>query len=179
MFSWRLKLILLLAQALCSGTQAGYIGSSSGVHAAGLLGSYAGALSGGEAVAQLQLADVHGGDHEELGGLGDHLSEDSFPADYGSSSSSSDAGVEYAEASEHHEQLYEPQHLEEHHGELPVPGIDHGKGAFSYSTLYEFKDRLEHEQHQLEHQLKEQHVEQQLELEHQLHVLEQPHHELH
>lgn len=183
MFSWRLKLILLLAQALCSGTQAGYIGSSSGVHAAGLLGSYAGALSGGEAVAQLQLADVHGGDHEELGALGDHLSEDSFPADYGSSSSSSSdaGGVEYAEASEHHEQHYEPQHLEqeEHHGELPVPGIDHGKGAFSYSTLYEFKDRLEHEQHQLEHQLEEQHVEQQLELEHQLHVLEQSHHELH
>lgn len=177
MFSWRLKLILLLAQALCS-SQAGYIGNAGGVHAAGLLGSYAGGLSGGEAVAQ--LAELHG-DHEELSGLGDHLSEDTFPADYGSSSSGSDAGVEYAEASEHHEQHYEPQHLEEHHGESPVPGIDHGKGAFSYSTLYEFKDRLEHEQHQLEHQLEEQHVEQQLELEHQLHLLEQPHHhtELH
>lgn len=173
MFSWRMKLILLLAQALCSSSQAGYIGNAGGLHAAGLLGSYAGGLSGGEAVAQ--LAELHG-DHEELSGLGDHLSEDTFPADYGgSSSSSSDAGVEYAEASELHE-----QQLEEHHGESPVPGIDHGKGAFSYSTLYEFKDRLEHEQQQLEHQLEEQHVEQQLELEHQLHLLEQPHHtELH
>lgn len=172
MFNWRLKLILLLAQALSG--QAGYIGGelAAGVHSAGLLGSYAGALSGGEALAKLDLgaSSVHA-DHEQLGALGEHLSEHSFPADYGSS----DAGVEYAEASEHHEHHYEPEpelDLEQHHDEQPVPGIDHGKGAFSYSTLYEFKDRQEHEQHQLEHQLEEQHIEQQLELEHQQHVLE-------
>ncbi|KAM8721308.1 hypothetical protein ACLKA7_007215 [Drosophila subpalustris] len=173
MFTWRLKLILLLAQALC-GLQAGYIG---GIPAAGLLGSYAGALSGGEALSKLDLGDSHEyADHEHLGSLGDHLSEDSFPADYGSS----DAGEEYAEASEHHAHHYEPEpELEEHyHDEQPVQGIDHGKGAFSYSTLYEFKDREEHEQHQLEHQLEEQHVEQQLELEHQIHMLENHHHQL-
>ncbi|KAH8416886.1 hypothetical protein KR222_010314 [Zaprionus bogoriensis] len=173
MFGWRLKLILLLAQVLC-GTHAGYIGS---VQAAGLLGSYAGALSGGEALSKLGELGVDHADHEQLSDLGDHLSEHSFPIDYGNS----DAGVEYAEASEHHEQHYEQPLLEEHgeHGEQPVPGIDHGKGAFSYSTLYEFKDRLEHEQHQLEHQLEEQHVEQQLELEHQLHVLDHHHQNLH
>ncbi|EDW63079.2 uncharacterized protein Dvir_GJ14701, partial [Drosophila virilis] len=152
MFNWRLKLILLLAQALSG--QAGYIGGelAAGVHSAGLLGSYAGALSGGEALSKLDLgaSSVHA-DHEQLGALGEHLSEHSFPADYGSS----DAGVEYAEASEHHEHHYEPEpelelELEQHHDEQPVPGIDHGKGAFSYSTLYEFKDRQEHEQHQLE-----------------------------
>ncbi|XP_023176378.2 uncharacterized protein LOC111603135 [Drosophila hydei] len=171
MFTWRLKLILLLAQALSS--QAGYIGGevAAGVHSAGLLGSYAGVLSGGEALAKLDLgaSKLHA-EHEQLGELGDHLSEHSFPADYGSS----DAGVEYAEASELHAH-YEPElELEhhEHHAEEPVPGIDHGKGAFSYSTLYEFKDRQEHEQHQLDHQLEEQHIEQQLELEHQQHVIE-------
>ncbi|KAH8388028.1 hypothetical protein KR093_011223 [Drosophila rubida] len=164
MFSWRFKLILLLAQALLS--QAGYIG---GVPAAGLLGTYAGALSGGAALSKLDFSESAGdsgahAEHEQLGALGEQLGEHSFPADYGSS----DGGEEYAEASEHHEQHYEEQ---------PVPGIDHGKGAFSYSTLYEFKDREEHEKQQLEHQLEEQHVEQQLELEHQLHVLDS-HHEL-
>ncbi|XP_034490323.1 histidine-rich glycoprotein [Drosophila innubila] len=171
MFTWRLKLILLLAQALCG--QAGYIG---GIPAAGLLGNYAGALSGGEALSKLDLGDSHTDhtDHEQLGTLGDHLSEHSFPADYGSS----DGGEEYAEASEHHEHHYEPELEEHHHDEQPVPGIDHGKGAFSYSTLYEFKDRDEHEQHQLEHQLEEEHVEQQLELEHQIHMLDNHHHQL-
>ncbi|EDW00057.1 uncharacterized protein LOC6565519 [Drosophila grimshawi] len=189
MFNWRFKLILLLAQTLS--INAGYIGGgelAAGIHSPGLLGSYAGALSGGQALAKLDLggsdayADEHV-DHEELGALndhisehsgtlGDHLSEHSFPSDYGSS----DAGVEYAEASEHHEHYEsEPKlelDLEEHHGEQPVPGIDHGKGAFSYSTLYEFKDREEHEQHQLEHQQQEEHISHQLELEHQHNVLE-------
>ncbi|KAH8287983.1 hypothetical protein KR044_011538 [Drosophila immigrans] len=173
MFSLRLKLILLLAQALF--VHSGYIG---GIPSAGLLGTYAGALSGGEALSKLDFSDSHAEhehEHEHLGGLGEQLSEHSFPADYGSS----DAGEEYAEASEHHEQHYEPEfHEEQHHEEQPVPGIDHGKGAFSYSTLYEFKDREEHEKQQLEHQAEEEHVEQQLELEHQLHVLENHHHEL-
>ncbi|XP_017869383.1 PREDICTED: sex-determining region Y protein [Drosophila arizonae] len=177
MFTWRFKLILLLAQALSG--QAGYIGGdvASGVHSPGLLGNYAGGLSGGEALAKLDLgsgaSELHA-DHEQLGELGDHLSEHSFPADYGNS----DAGVEYAEASELHAH-YEPEleHYEhhehhEHHAEEPVPGIDHGKGAFSYSTLYEFKDRQEHEHHQLKHQLEEQHIQQQQELEHQHHFFE-------
>ncbi|XP_062141291.1 histidine-rich glycoprotein [Drosophila sulfurigaster albostrigata] len=173
MFSWRFKLILLLAQALFA--QAGYIG---GIPAAGLLGNYAGALSAGEALSKLDFSDSDAhADHEHLGALAEQLSEHSFPADYGSS----DAGEEYAEASEHHEHHYEPE-IEEHHhhhDEQPVPGIDHGKGAFSYSTLYEFKDREEHEKQQLEHQLEEQHVEQQLELEHQIHVFDNHHHDHH
>ncbi|EDW82431.1 uncharacterized protein Dwil_GK25133 [Drosophila willistoni] len=149
-------LILVLVQ-LMAGTQCAPSGEdiSSIVHSAGLLGSYAGALSGGEALDKINF-DTHSHDFggEHLGSFGDHLSEDHFPADYGSDGGS--AGVEYAEASELHAHF---DHEHESEPEKPVPGIDHGKGAFSYSTLYEFKDRDEHEQHQLQHQQLEQQVE--------------------
>ncbi|BFG01844.1 uncharacterized protein DMAD_01499 [Drosophila madeirensis] len=179
MFTYRSKLMLLLghllAGALCSPIGEDY---ASGVHSAGLLGNYAGGLTGGEALSKLDFShEFSSSEHDQLGALGDHLSEDSFPADYGSSS---DAGEEYAEASEQH------SHYEEDH--KPVPGIDHGKGAFSYSSLYEFKDRDEHELHQLQHQALEQqveheqehqleHLEHQLSLDHQLdHHLDLEHH---
>ncbi|KAH8256634.1 hypothetical protein KR026_008674 [Drosophila bipectinata] len=167
MFSYRLEMMVLLGQLclLISGYPLGE-DLSAGVHSAGLLGSYAGGLTGGEALSKLDFSSevsshefggVSDGDH--LGSLGDHLSEDHFPADY----SSGGGGEEYAEASEIH------SHYEEHHEDdhKPVPGIDHGKGAFSYSTLYEFKDRDEHEVHQLQHQALEQQVEhQQAEMHH-------------
>ncbi|KAH8419682.1 hypothetical protein KR009_000873 [Drosophila setifemur] len=160
MFTYRLKLMLLLAHLLV-GIQSYPLGEdiSSGIHSAGLLGHYAGGLSGGEALSKLDFTSssshefgASGSDQDHLETLGDHLSEDHFPADYGSS----DGGEEYAEASELHSH-YEADH-DDH---KPVPGIDHGKGAFSYSTLYEFKDRDEHEIQHLQHQALEQHVEQQ------------------
>ncbi|KAH8344621.1 hypothetical protein KR067_001652 [Drosophila pandora] len=163
MFSYRLEMLLLLSLQLgllISGYPLGE-DLSGGVHSAGLLGSYAGGLTGGEALSKLDFSSEvssheFGGvsDADHLGSLGDHLSEDHFPADYGSSA---DGGEEYAEASEIHSH-YEDHHEDEH---KPVPGIDHGKGAFSYSTLYEFKDRDEHEIHQLQHQALEQQVEHQ------------------
>ncbi|XP_017134677.2 filaggrin [Drosophila miranda] len=158
MFTYRLKLMLLLGHLL-AGAQCSPIGEdyASGVPSAGLLGNYAGGLTGGEALSKLDFShEFSSSEHDQLGALGDHLGEESFPADYGSS----DAGEEYAEASELH------SHYEEDH--KPVPGIDHGKGAFSYSSLYEFKDRDEHELHQLQHQALEQQVEHEQEHEHQL-----------
>ncbi|XP_017006909.2 uncharacterized protein [Drosophila takahashii] len=176
MFTYRQKLMILLAQLLL-GIQSYPLGdddlSSSVVHSAGLLGHYAGGLTGGEALSKLDFSSAShefGGDHDHheqdtLGSLGDHLGEESFPADYGSS----DAGEEYAEASELHSHYEDHQDHGDHEDHKAVPGIDHGKGAFSYSTLYEFKDRDEHELHHLQHQA----LEQQVELEHQA---EQQHH---
>lgn len=158
MFSYRLEMMLLLGQLsqLCLLIAGHPLGEdlSAGVHSAGLLGSYAGGLTGGEALSKLDFSSEVSSHELDGVSLGDHLSEDHFPADYGSSS---DGGEEYAEASEIH------SHYEEHHEDdhKPVPGIDHGKGAFSYSTLYEFKDRDEHEIHQLQHQALEQQVEHQ------------------
>ncbi|KAH8274206.1 hypothetical protein KR018_007769 [Drosophila ironensis] len=148
----RLQLLLLLAQSLLLwGHPLGEDLTGSGLHSAGLLGQYAGGLTGGEAISKLDFSSEFDGsaDAEHLGSLGDHLSEEHFPADYGSEG----LGEEYAEASENH------SHYEDAH--KPVPGIDHGKGAFSYSTLYEFKDRDEHEIQQLQHQALEQQVEHQ------------------
>ncbi|XP_075156415.1 uncharacterized protein LOC142229732 [Haematobia irritans] len=94
-----------------------------------------------------------------LGSLGDHLDQSHFPADFGESQH----GDEYAEGSEHfeiphhevledhhdfHPHSFEHESLSHHdiHSDLhdfdtkPVPGINHGKGALSYSTTYEFKD---------------------------------------
>ncbi|XP_061398258.1 uncharacterized protein LOC133333963 [Musca vetustissima] len=100
------------------------------------------------------LAKSASAQYESLGSLGDHLDESHFPTDFGESHHQ---GNEYAEGSEHIEygapssydhEFHQPQHFEysEHqfHSGLhdfetkPVPGIDHGKGALSYSTTYEF-----------------------------------------
>lgn len=107
--------------------------------------------------------------HESLGSLGDHLEGHSFPADVEGEHYKSDVGAtaaDYAEvtsASEHyaeveslghdhhynevelghHEHHFEDSGSESLHGDYeskPVTGIDHGKGAFSYSTLYESKE---------------------------------------
>ncbi|KAH8248045.1 hypothetical protein KR038_009415 [Drosophila bunnanda] len=145
--------------------------SSGIVHSAGLLGHYAGGLTGGEALSKLDFSSSasqeFGGEPDHLGSLGDHLSEEGFPADFGSS----DGGEEFAEASEVHSHYEDAGDHEEHKA---VPGIDHGKGAFSYSTLYEFKDRDEHELQHIQHQALEQQVEHQVE--HQ--ILEHQHHDL-
>ncbi|XP_020808453.1 uncharacterized protein LOC110184306 [Drosophila serrata] len=143
---------------------------SSGIlHSAGLLGNYAGGLTGGEALSKLDFSssasqEFGGESPDHLGSLGDHLSEEGFPTDFGSSS---DAGEEFSEASEVHSHYEDAGDHEEHKA---VPGIDHGKGAFSYSTLYEFKDRDEHELQHIQHQALEQQVEHQI-LEHQHHDL--------
>ncbi|XP_039499824.1 uncharacterized protein LOC120456838 [Drosophila santomea] len=171
MFTYRLKLMILLGQLLLgihSYPLGDDVSSNAVVHSAGLLGHYAGGLTGGEALSKLDFSSSShefgaSGEADHLGSLGDHLGEESFPADYGSS----DAGEEYAEASEVH------AHYEDHKA---VPGIDHGKGAFSYSTLYEFKDRDEHELQHIQHQALEQQVEHQAEHDLSEHHLAEHHH---
>ncbi|KAH8287547.1 hypothetical protein KR054_009956 [Drosophila jambulina] len=179
MLNNRLKVMILLgAKLLLLGIGIGIQGypldekdlSSGIVHSAGLLGHYAGGLTGGEALSKLDFESSGESDH--LGSLGDHLSEEGFPTDFGSSGSDA-AGEEYAEASELHSH-YEDAHDHEEH--KAVPGIDHGKGAFSYSTLYEFKDRDEHELQHIQHQALEQQVEHQVE--HQILEHHDHHHEL-
>ncbi|XP_017112683.1 filaggrin [Drosophila elegans] len=176
MFTYRQKLMILLGQLLLLGIQSYPLEedlSASVVHSAGLLGHYAGGLTGGEALSKLDFSSSShelgaSAEADHLGSLGDHLGEEGFPADYGSS----DAGEEYAEASEVH------SHYEDL-DQKAVPGIDHGKGAFSYSTLYEFKDREEHELHHMQHQALEEQVEHQHQAEHQHdHHLDLDHHQL-
>ncbi|KAM7350393.1 uncharacterized protein ACRADG_008995 [Cochliomyia hominivorax] len=100
--------------------------------------------------------------YESLGSLGDHLQESHFPSDYAEGAKGS-VIEEAAAASEHisyggggggyeHQHYQQIEHeslggsLHDVHSELhdfdtkPVPGINHGKGALSYSTTYEFKD---------------------------------------
>lgn len=99
--------------------------------------------------------------YESLGSLGDHLQESHFPADYSEGAKGSEI-EEATAASEHieyggggggyeHQQYSHLGHeslgsLHDIHSDLhdfdtkPVPGINHGKGALSYSTTYEFKD---------------------------------------
>lgn len=165
--TYRLRQIILLGAEMLLlgiGIQSHPLGedlSLGSVHSAGLLGQYAGGLTGGEALSKLDFSSASqefgASDQDHLGSLGDHLSEDTFPADYGSSH---EGGEEYAEASEVHSHY---EGASDHEDHKAVPGIDHGKGAFSYSTLYEFKDRDDHEKHQLQHQALEQEVEHQAE----------------
>ncbi|XP_030386700.1 uncharacterized protein LOC115633397 [Scaptodrosophila lebanonensis] len=151
----KLCIVLMLQIQL---SRQSYVGSelhAPSVHglAAGILGNFAGAQSGGEALLGLESGSPLSSGHEEVS---EH--EISGATDYGYS-----GGEEYAEAaaSEGHEQYEAPQFLGKEydaieHGHIggldleldskPVPGIDHGKNAFSYSTLYEFKDR-EHSFH--------------------------------
>ncbi|XP_036320309.1 uncharacterized protein LOC118734709 [Rhagoletis pomonella] len=142
-------------------------GIQSAVYNAGPLGNHAGLLSAAKAVSQLQLPklsddveahDFSGADDghlESLGAAGDHLDTQHFPADYGGHHGATAEDYEEAEgaATENHEDISIPNFSEhgyledldfhgDYHGDFhsqPVVGIDHGKGAFSYSTLYEHK----------------------------------------
>lgn len=93
---------------------------------------------------------------DSLGSLGDHLADSHFPSDFSDSHGLNDH--EYEEAASEHIESYGDHNLLQHdssfysslhndiHGDIldfhskPVPGINHGKGALSYSTTYEFKD---------------------------------------
>ncbi|XP_073835414.1 uncharacterized protein [Musca autumnalis] len=134
--------ILLLAITLLVGTSQ-----------AGVIGHYDGKSLESHDFSD-DLAKSASAHYESLGSLGDHLDESHFPSDFGESHQKQ--GDEYAEGSEHIEygapsyehEFHEPQHYEHEslslHQHLhdfetkPVPGIDHGKGALSYSTTYEF-----------------------------------------
>lgn len=146
-------LTIFLAITLLTGSiQAGVIGGDYGEHSDYESHDFSEGLSKSESA-----------NYESLGSLGDHLEESHFPSDYAESYK----GGEYEEAaaSEHIEygggggggyEEHEPQQhhfdhesygsLHDIHSELhdfeskPVPGINHGKGALSYSTTYEFKD---------------------------------------
>lgn len=134
--------ILLLAMTLLVGTSQ-----------AGVIGHYDGKGVQSHDFSD-DLAKSASAQYESLGSLGDHLDKSHFPSDFGESQHHHQ-GDEYAEGSEHIEygapsyehEFHQPQHFEyEHqfHSELhdfdtkPVPGINHGKGALSYSTTYEF-----------------------------------------
>ncbi|XP_011185139.1 uncharacterized protein LOC105213782 [Zeugodacus cucurbitae] len=142
-------------------------GIQSAIYNAGPLGNHAGLLSAAKAVSQLQLPKLSetveqhdfssaDGHLESLGAAGDHLDPKNFPADYAEDHGATAEEYEEAEgaASEHHEEVAHVADFGGHeyldkldfHGDYhddyhhqPVVGIDHGKGAFSYSTLYEHK----------------------------------------
>ncbi|XP_004535455.1 uncharacterized protein LOC101457770 [Ceratitis capitata] len=94
---------------------------------------------------------------ESLGTAGDHLDVKHFPADYADDHGATAEDYEEAEgaATQQHQEIAHTadfgvghEYLEnfDFHGDYhddyhqqPVVGIDHGKGAFSYSTLYEHK----------------------------------------
>lgn len=131
--------VLWIVSLLVAASQAGVIGHSSSA-------SESHDFSEG-------LANSASSHYESLGSLGDHLDQSHFPSDFGESHQ----GDEYSERSDHieigapsfeHEHNDFSQHNFEHdfHSALhdfdtkPVPGINHGKGALSYSTTYEFQD---------------------------------------
>lgn len=141
-------------------------GIQSAIYNAGPLGNHAGLLSAAKAVSQLQLPKLSetveqhdfssdDGHSESLGAAGDHLDPKHFPADYAEDHGATAEEYEEAEAagSEHFEEVAHAdfgghEYLDklDFHGDYhddyhqqPVVGIDHGKGAFSYSTLYEHK----------------------------------------
>ncbi|XP_054728485.1 uncharacterized protein LOC129237638 [Anastrepha obliqua] len=141
-------------------------GVQSAIYNAGPLGNHAGLLSAAKAVSELQLPkladDVEAHDFssadgggESVGVAGDHLEVKHFPADYGEDHGATAEEYEEADgaATQHIEEIAHPdfgghEYLEklDFHGDYhddyhrqPVVGIDHGKGAFSYSTLYEHK----------------------------------------
>ncbi|XP_067635225.1 uncharacterized protein [Eurosta solidaginis] len=144
-------------------------GIQSGLYNAGPLGNYAGLLSAAEAVSQLQSPksydveehdfgsnDGDSSDVETLGAAGDHLEEKHFPTDVGEAAAHVRSAESYEEsesaATQQHEDIAESgyegyEHLQKAgiHGGYqdfhnhPIVGIDHGKGALSYSTLYEHK----------------------------------------
>lgn len=141
-------------------------GIQSAIYNAGPLGNHAGLLSAAKAVSQLQLPKLSegveqhdfsssSGHSDSLGAAGDHLDPKHFPDDYVEDQGVTAEEYEEAEAaaSEHHEEVAHAdfgghEYLDklDFHGDYhddyhqqPVVGIDHGKGAFSYSTLYEHK----------------------------------------
>lgn len=141
--------MLILSITLLAGSiQAGVIGGHYGGH----LNANVEAHDFSEGLAQSESSN-----YESLGSLGDHLQESHFPSDYGhdykggeiEEAAAASEHIEYAGFEHEHYPQYEHESigsLHDIHSDLhdfdtkPVPGINHGKGALSYSTTYEFKD---------------------------------------
>ncbi|XP_065364413.1 uncharacterized protein LOC135957565 [Calliphora vicina] len=137
--------IVLSITLLAGSIQAGVIG-----------GHYGGHLNAESHDFSEGLEKSESSNYESLGSLGDHLQESHFPSDYGHETKGSEYEESAAAGSEHieyggHEHYPQFEHesigsLHDIHSDLhdfdtkPVPGINHGKGALSYSTTYEFKD---------------------------------------
>ncbi|KAI8124329.1 hypothetical protein FF38_03307 [Lucilia cuprina] len=130
--------IVLSITLLAGSIQAGVIGGHYGGH----LNANAESHDFSEGLAKSESSN-----YESLGSLGDHLQESHFPSDYGHDEASIAASehIEYGghEHFSQHESIgsYHDIHSDLHDFDSkPVPGINHGKGALSYSTTYEFKD---------------------------------------